>query len=331
MTLEYKTADKFSKICKNAALSIRVIHELLPSRPSKPADGDEADVAENGNNKYIQDLALKKLHDDLGYIEKILFDLADELAEKQAFTCLEKCISFEKEDHKKKAEFIALLQGHKWKAKHFQKSSKVHGLQKDIKNVKQDTQKLIQAKDQEIADLLKGISDAKRLNPKREAYERKVAKVQIENLQFRIEQEEQNICKEIAKVGREIPQEIRVHDALTAFLKESCAKLENRILEWEEKFQVDTQKKRDEVAKWQTEVENKQHNLSEVIQKYDEYWAVVRDYEVQQEIERQKKEEEALHHRAAARIQAWWKGCLVRRGMSSGMKKKNKRNKQVKK
>ncbi|XP_053647337.1 dynein regulatory complex protein 9 [Cherax quadricarinatus] len=331
MTLEYKTAIKFSQICKKAALSICVMHELLPGCPFRPADGEETDLSENENDRYGNDLALRKLHDDLGYIEKILFDLANELVEKQSFSCLEKCIAFEKEDHKKKADFIALLQGHKWKAKHFQKSSKVHGLQKDLKNVKQDTQKLLQAKDQEISDLLMAISDAKRLNPKREAYERKVARVQIENLQFRIEQEEQSICKEIAKVGREIPQEIRVHDALTAFLKESCAKLETKILEWEEKFKEDTQKKREEVAKWQAEVQSKQSTLNEVIQKYEEYLVVVQDYEAEQEVERQRKELEDLKQRAAARIQAWWKGYLVRRGMSSGVKKKNKKNKQVKK
>ncbi|XP_042229454.1 dynein regulatory complex protein 9-like [Homarus americanus] len=331
MTLEHNTGIKFSRISRKTALRLGVIRKLLPGCPHKPANVDEDEFTENINDKRGHDLALKKLHDDIDFIEKVLCDLADELADKQSFTCLEKFIVFEKDDHKKKADFIALLQGQKWKAKHFKKSNRLHGLQKDLRHVKQDTHKVIQAKDQEIANLLTAINDAKRLNPKREAYEKKVAKVQIENLQFRIEQEEQSICKEIAKVGREIPQEIRVHDALTAFLKESCAKLETRILEWKEKFNVDTQRKKEEVAKWQAEVQSKKKDLNEVIQKYDEYWGVVREYEAEQEIERLRKEEEELHYRAASKIQAWWKGCMVRRGMSSGIKKKNKKNKPLKK
>ncbi|XP_071543790.1 dynein regulatory complex protein 9-like [Panulirus ornatus] len=329
--LDPNTGILFSKIIKKAALRIQVIQELLPKQPLQATAVDEADLTENENNDKVQDLELRKLHDDLDSIEKILLELSDELIKNQTFTCLEKYISHEKEDQKKKADFIAMYQGQKWKAKHFEKSNKLQGLQRDLKSAKQDTLKLIQEKDEDIANLLKAISDAKRLNPTREAYEKKVAKVQIENLQFRIEQEEQSICKEIASVGREIPQEIRVHDALTAFLKENCAKLESRILEWEEKSRIDTQKKREEVAQWQEEVENKKRNLEELIKKYDEYWSVVKEYEAEQEMERLKKEEEDLHHKAASKIQAWWRGCMVRRGMSSGAKKKNKRSKSSKK
>lgn len=330
MKLDHKTGILFSKISEKAALSISVIHKLLPRHPLEAAVVDEADLTKDKNDEHVQDLELRKLHVDLDCIEKIFIELTDELINNQTFSCLEKFVTSEREDQKKKADFIALYQGQKWKAKHFEKSNKLQGLQRDLRNVKQDTLKLAQAKDEDIANLLEAINDAKRLNPTREAYEKKVAKVQIENLQFRIEQEEQSICKEIANVGREIPQEIRVHDALTAFLKENCAKLESRILEWEEKSSIDTQKKREEVAHWQAEVENKKHDLEEVIKKYDEYWSVVRDYEAELEIERLKKEEEDLKNQAASKIQAWWRGCMVRRGMSSGTKKKNKRSRSVK-
>lgn len=329
MKLKQKTATSFSEITKKAALSLCVIHGLLPSHAMRVVD--EAKLMNETNNEHAHDLALKKLYDDLDYVEKILFDLSDELATCHTFVSLEKFVVFEKDEQRKKADFIALFQGQKWKAKHFEKSNRVENLQKDLKSVKQDTQSLVQARDGEIATLLKAINDAKRLNPTREEYEKKVAKVQIENLQFHIEQEEQTICRDIATVGREIPQENRVHDALTAFLKESCAKLEARILEWEEKFRTDTEEKRQEVANWEAEVQSKKQQLEEVSQKYEEYWGVVQEYEREQEEERLRKEQEDLHNRAAARIQAWWKGYMVRRGMSAGLKKKNKKGKSPKK
>lgn len=329
MKLERKTATSFSEITKQAALSLCVIHGLLPSHVMRVVD--EAKLMNDNSGEHGRDLALKKLHDDLAYVEKILFELANELETNHTFASLEKCVLFEKDEQKKKADFIAMFQGQKWKAKHFEKSNRVESLQKDLKSMKQDTQSLIQAKDEEIATLLKAINDAKRLNPTREEYEKKVAKVQIENLQFRLDQEEQRTCTEIATVGREIPQENRVHDALTAFLKESCAKLETRILEWEEKFHTDTVEKREDVAKWEAEVQSKKQDLEEVTQKYEEYWGVVQEYEREQEEERLRKEKEDLHNRAAARIQAWWKGCLVRRGMSAGLKKRNRKSKSPKK
>ncbi|KAK7068234.1 hypothetical protein SK128_005774 [Halocaridina rubra] len=167
------------------------------------------------------------------------------------------------------------------------------------------------AKDEEITQLRKEIEAVKTINPKRLNFERTAAKTQIENLQFQIEQEEEDINKKIAKVGREIPQEIRVHDALAAFLKECCAKLEDKIEEWEIKFNEDTSVKREEVGQWQGEVQRKKIQLEDLERRYGEYWSVVKEYEAEQEAERLKKEEEDKLHWAASKIQAWWKGYMM--------------------
>ncbi|XP_064095668.1 dynein regulatory complex protein 9-like [Macrobrachium nipponense] len=226
-----------------------------------------------------------------------------------------------------KADFIALFQGEKWKAKYFEKSNKLQMLQRELRAIRQDTQKLMQAKDEEIAELRADIEKLTDTNPKRENYENKIAKARVENLQFRVEQEEERICKQIARVGREIPQEIRVHDALTAFLKECCAKLEAKSAEWDETFQVDTDAKKEEVSAWKAEVQSKKKELEDLEKKYQEYWVVVSVYEAEQEVERLKREEAEREFKAAAKIQAWWRGYMVRKGMSSGLRKKKKSKK----
>lgn len=322
---------KVSKSTKKAYQSIQLIRELLPMPPSK-SDVEDIDLTEEiSSDEQAQALNLRKFHDDLKYIEKIFISLAEELESSCSFNCLQEFLQNEKVEEKKKADFIAMFHGQKWKAKHFEKSNKIRCLQRELKSVRQDTVKQIQIKDEEIAYLTKAVEDAKRLNPKREEFEKKLAKVQIENLQFVIEQEMKDICSKNAKVGREIPQEIRVHDALMNFLKESCAKLEGRILEWENKFETDTQEKRQEVAVWQAEVQTKKTDLENLDVKYEGFRKVVMEYEAAKEIERLEKEEEDRRNRAAAKIQAWWKGWMVRRGMNAGFKKKNKKNKPVKK
>ncbi|XP_066947022.1 dynein regulatory complex protein 9 [Macrobrachium rosenbergii] len=327
-TLNPKIATDLSEIVKKSALSVRLLRELLPRRPFKTEVSiDDTDLEEEENDEHSDTLALRKIHDDIDCIEKVLLDLSDELREKTTFASLENYIAAQKDDAQSKADFIALFQGEKWKAKYFEKSNKLQTMQKELRAIRQDTQKLMQDKDEEIAELRAEIEKLTDINPKREHYEDKIAKARVENLQFRVEQEEERICKQIARVGREIPQEIRVHDALTAFLKECCAKLEAKSAEWDEKFKVDTDAKKEEVSAWKAEVQSKKKELEDLEKRYQEYWAVVSEYEAEQEVERLKREEAEREFRAAAKIQAWWRGYMVRKGMSSGLRKKKKSKK----
>ncbi|XP_068248967.1 LOW QUALITY PROTEIN: dynein regulatory complex protein 9-like [Palaemon carinicauda] len=326
--LNPKTATELSEIVKKSSLSIRLLRELLPRRPFKTEISiDDNDLEEEENDEHSNDLALRKIHDDLDIIEKVLLDLSAELRERHTFVSLENYIASQKDDAQSKADFIALFQGEKWKAKYFEKSNKLQLLQKELRAIRQDTQKLMQAKDEEIAKLRAEIEKLTDINPKRENYEKKIAKAQVENLQFRVEQEEERICKQIARVGREIPQEIRVHDALTAFLKECCAKLETKSAEWDGKFKEETDAKKEEVSAWKAEVQSKKVELEDLERMYQEYWAVVSVYEAEQEVIREKKEKAEREFKAAAKIQAWWKGYMVRKGMSSGLRKKKKSKK----
>ncbi|KAK3873350.1 hypothetical protein Pcinc_021638 [Petrolisthes cinctipes] len=330
MQLEPRSAVGFSKITERAQLSIGVVRSLLaPYLPTLDED-DVVSVNEGTTESDTPDLAIRKLHEDLEYLEGMLCGLSRELATSCTFRQLEKCVALEQEDQRKKSEFIALFQGQKWKARHMQKSNRLQGLQQDLESVSHDTQHLIQEKDQEIAELLSAIEEARRLNPQREQYERRTAEVQVENLHFHMEQEERKVCADIARVGREVPQELRVHDALISFLKEACARLETQITDWEEKFTQDTSDKAEEVAKWEEEVRNRRRELEEVAEKCEEYWGVVEKYRAEKEEEERQQTEEKRQHKAAAKIQAWWRGYTVRRGMSA-LRKKIKKAKTGKK
>lgn len=317
MQLDPRSAVGFSQITERAQLSVGVVRSLLaPYLPTLDED-DAVAVNEGGMEPETPDMAARKLHEDLEYLEGMLCGLSRELATSCTFRQLEKCVALEEEDQRKKSEFIALFQGQKWKARHLEKSNRLQGLQQDLQSVRHDTRRLMQDKDQEISKLLSAIEEACRLNPQREQYERKTAEVQVENLHFHMEQEEKKVCSDIARVGREVPQELRVHDALITFLKEACARLETQITDWEEKFTRDTSDKAGEVAKWEEEVRNRRRELEEVAEKCDEYWSVVEKYRAEKEEEERQQIEEMKRHKAAARIQAWWRGYTVRRGMSA--------------
>ncbi|XP_063876547.1 dynein regulatory complex protein 9-like [Scylla paramamosain] len=333
MSLEASTAKSFSDLIHKAELSIHLILELLPPLPPKPggAGEEEGGTGEEWGEERVHNLSIRKLHEDLRCIGQMFGDVTEELQAHHTFTSLEKCVAAEKEEQQRKAEFIALLQGQRWRARQFGHGSRLRGLQQELRAVQEDTHNLMREKDKEISELLAAIADAQRLNPRREEYEKKAAEVQLENLHFLLEREERITCQESARVGREIPQEVRVHAALTSFLQESCARLEARKEEWRQRFASHAEEKGQEVAKWRAEVEGVQQKLAEVTQRHDEMKEVVERHEAEEEAARHRLEEEKQKHDAAAKIQAWWRGTVVRWGLSASLKKKNKKGKPAKK
>lgn len=334
MSLEPKIAKMFSSLIHKSELSVRLIMELLPPLPPKlggTGDEEEGGTGEECGEERIHVLSLRKLHEDVRYINQVFGEVAKELQVNKTFTHLEECVAAEKEEQQRKAEFIALLQGQRWRARQFGRSNRLRGLQQELQAVQQDTHNLIQEKDQKISDLLVTITDAKRLNPRWEEYEQKAAEVQLENLHFLLEREEQATCQESARVGREIPQEVRVHTALNGFLQESCAHLEAQTEEWQQHFTSHVEEKGQEVAKWRAEVEGVLAKLEEVTRRREEMQEVVEKHEAEEEATRLREEEERRQYNAAAKIQAWWRGNMVRRGLSATFKKKNKKGKPAKK
>ena len=64
--------------------------------------------------------------------------------------------------------------------------------------------------------------------------------------------------------------------------------------------------------------------LQELTRKYAEYEAVVVEDRIEKEKARRKAEQEAREMSATVRIQSWWRGVMVRKGLGSYSKKKKK-------
>ncbi|CAL4068561.1 unnamed protein product, partial [Meganyctiphanes norvegica] len=197
---------------KKSAMRVALVKQLLPHRPPK-VDVDETDLNAEVSEELIRDMMLRKVHDDLAYVEGIFSNLAQELRDENSFNNFCQTLDSEREDQRKKANFIALYQTQIWKTKYYEKSNRVQDLVREHRLVKADTARSIQEKDREISSMMAAVRDAKRLNPRWVDYEKKVAQVKLENTNFKIEQEQQEICDQITVIGREIPQEAHVHNA----------------------------------------------------------------------------------------------------------------------
>ena len=218
-----------------------------------------------------------------------------------------------------------MYQGQKWKSRQFQRGNRVMGLQKDLKSLRSEVRSSISERDNLVTKLVDAVDTKKVIFPNIEEYEKKLAEVNRENERFHISKNDQKFHDDIAQLNREIPRENKAHSTTTAFLETSINKFKVTKKEWDQKYKEDTKAKQDEVNKWKETVEEKKRQLSNLETKYVEYFEVVREYEIQKEIERLEKEQQEKENNAATRIQAWWKGCLVRKGLKSGSKKKNKK------
>ena len=267
------------------------------------------------------------MHRDIHFIYEIYHKLGDELENENKFSSLSDCIELGKTEQNKKAECIAMYQGQKWKSRQFQKGNRVFGLQKSLKSLRYEVKNVISEKDQHIGKLIDAVDSTKLSNPKIKDHENQLSDVLKENELFHITQSDQIYHDRIAQLNRELPREDQAHETTVSFLQSSIDKYSITKEEWQVKYKKDTKIKEEEVNTWKERVERKKEQLSNLENKYEEYFKVVCEYEIQKEQERIEREKEEKEIDAATRIQAWWRGCLVRRGLKSNVKKKSKSQK----
>lgn len=108
-------------------------------------------------------------------------------------------------------------------------------------------------------------------------------------------------------------------------------KLEGMIELWAGKYDQDMEKKERELNLLKTAKAKDVERLQDLTRLYKEYEQVVVEDRIEKEKARRKAEQEALELKATVKIQAWWRGIMVRKGLGPYGKKKKKKGKKGKK
>ncbi|TSZ97551.1 IQ domain-containing protein G [Bagarius yarrelli] len=123
-------------------------------------------------------------------------------------------------------------------------------------------------------------------------------------------------------------EEKKAHQQLEAFLKNNQNILEEKLDYWMERYDNDTEEKQRELNIVKTDKSNNLMHLEELANKYKECEQVIMEDRLEKEKLLQQLEKEHLYSQAAIKVQSWWRGMLVRKGL--GPFKKQKKSKQKK-
>ncbi|XP_059195730.1 dynein regulatory complex protein 9 [Centropristis striata] len=260
---------------------------------------------------------LTKLRRDCQYISQQVSKLYLELEEKQSFSSLLQVVEEEeqrREEENKRREAMRELE---------QRKHTVMRLDEEIiqKNKKlKDMDQQLRDLEQQLTEQSSQIAKEKKLEEK--TIERELQKTQLETMQT-----EKLLEDKLELVQVKLKEEKRVHEESEKFLQNRHKELQQLLQQWQQSTKQMLQEKEQQLNSVSCKRTVNLDRLTEMRRKFREMEQVVMEDREEQEKLRQQQAEV----KAATKLQAWWRGCMVRRGLGSFKKaeegKKGKKKK----
>ncbi|EFN76088.1 IQ domain-containing protein G [Harpegnathos saltator] len=184
------------------------------------------------------------------------------------------------------------------------------------------TKKLILTRDEK--ERLKLIKDAEM------RYVRAWEEARREQNVLRYELEMDKLAKTLNDCNARERNENRVNSELIRYLTQRIALIGNRIEEWQRRYDREEKMYEKEIRKVRNEMEDTRADLEGLTTEYRSNQEFIDTYLAEQEALTRQKEHEDHVRRSAIRMQAWWRGVMVRRKLGPYRPEERKKKRAVK-
>ncbi|XP_048202822.1 dynein regulatory complex protein 9 [Perognathus longimembris pacificus] len=260
--------------------------------------------------------AMRKIQMDRQYLSDVIANTRQELENSSTFTHLQEALS--KERNEKLHFYEAIAREEKGK-------KQIRSLQRQVMNVKKERQAEVQSRNEYISHLKDQLQEMKAKTNLENQYMKKNTELQISQTQRKCNRTEELLMEEIEKLRMKTEEENRTHMEIEIFLKKEQQKLEEKLEYWMEKYDKDTEMKQNELTALQTAKATDLAHLQELAKMIREYEQVIIEDRIEKEKTRKKIEQDDLELKSIIKLQAWWRGTVVRREIGSfKMPKKEK-------
>ncbi|NXH93284.1 DRC9 protein, partial [Pachycephala philippinensis] len=247
---------------------------------------------------------LRKIYADRQYASEVITITIKKMEETGTFSTLTD--ANEREKAKKSKLYDILIRSEKGK-------KDIKALQKQLQDVKKQAEQDLQDRDQ-VIEYLKDKLQQKTATLNTESYYmKKHTDFQVQLTQKKCSNAENALEKEIQNLKSKTDEEIQLHMETENFLTEQYQKVKEKLEYWMEKYEKDTDAKDQELDDLR---ELKAENL-ETMQRFAKecltFEATIIIDRSDKETKRKQIEREALELKSALKVQAWWKGTMVRR------------------
>ncbi|XP_010832607.1 PREDICTED: IQ domain-containing protein G isoform X3 [Bison bison bison] len=309
MHLEGRSSGKVPLASNPSKISSPLVHKEEPKLP---------EIRQGGQFNKVQDLifkkptrqtimnaeTLKKIQIDRQFLSDVITETLEELQEEGTFTNLLKALGKERES---KMHFYDTI------AREENGRKKIKSLQKQLLNVKKERQAEVQNRNEYIAHLKDQLQEMKAKTNMENRYMKRNTELQISQTQKKCSKTEELLLEEIEKLRLKTEEENRIHAEIELFLRKEQQKLEEKLEFWMEKFDKDTEMKQNELNALKSAKASDLAHLQELAKTIREYEQVIIEDRIEKEKTRKKREQDDLELRSIIKLQAWWRGTVVRR------------------
>ncbi|XP_069028161.1 dynein regulatory complex protein 9-like isoform X1 [Embiotoca jacksoni] len=312
MSLSRSQSLRTAAVVEDCSLQLDMLGHSLHVKASRP----------RGTLAAQERRRLTVLRRECQRMSELMSEMHLELQEKQTFSCLQPVVE-EEEQKKKEEEMKRELEdelGRRGQALKRQKDE----LQHMCEELRERTSLCSHLKSELMRQ--KSKLDGKK-TAEQSSTEQKVQQTQRETCQA-----ETLLRDELKRLETQLKEEMRSHEFVMKFLQEEQQELQQKKQQLQRRSEQMLQEKKKQLEDVCRKRTSNLDRLTEMRTKFQEMEQVVLEDREEQEKERLLQAEA----RAATKLQAWWRGCTVRRGLGSfkeahGHKKRQKAAKKKKK
>ncbi|NXS30182.1 DRC9 protein, partial [Pomatostomus ruficeps] len=247
---------------------------------------------------------LRKIQADRQYASDVITLTIKKMEESGTFTSL--MDANEREKAKKSKFYDILIREEKGK-------KEIKALQKQLQDVKKQTEKDLQNRDK-VIDHLKDKLQEKTAKLNTESYYmKKNTDLQVQLTQKKCSSAEDALEKEIQNLKSKTDEEIQLHTETEKFLMQQYQKVQEKLEYWMEKYKKDTDAKDEELDDLRALKADNLETMQRFAKECLAFQATIIIDRSDKEAKRKQREQEALELKSAVKLQAWWKGTMVRR------------------
>uniref|UniRef100_UPI00358E6E0F dynein regulatory complex protein 9-like n=1 Tax=Myxine glutinosa TaxID=7769 RepID=UPI00358E6E0F len=263
-------------------------------------------LVSGGLSRLQQSSALKKWKAHRQFLWDVLEETRQELEMRGSFERLQRS-SKDDEDLKN-----ALCETISWED---ETKERIKQLQLEMITLNQDTENKVQEYHELITDLKEQLQNLRTWTTTRSKYMQRKLELQVDEQRRWNLKLENEIQQNSENLQEEITQEIISSLDVQSFLNHKYAELEDKLEYWMDRHDNGIEEKQQEINNMKTTRANDRTKIQELAQKYNEYESVIIKHELMKEAERKMKEREEIEFKSIIKLQAWWRGVRVRKGM----------------
>uniref|UniRef100_A0A8C5RUP5 Dynein regulatory complex protein 9 n=1 Tax=Laticauda laticaudata TaxID=8630 RepID=A0A8C5RUP5_LATLA len=190
---------------------------------------------------------------------------------------------------------------------------KIKSLQKQLGEIRKEKDYELQNRNEMIAYLKDQLQEMKAKTDMENRYVKKNTDLQVAQVQKKCFATENDLQNEIEKLRNEMDQEIRIHIEIATFLKQQQTSIEEKLEYWMEKYEKETEAKQQALNNLKSARAADQAALMELAKQCRACEQAIIEDRKEKEKARKKVEQDALEMKSILKLQAWWRGMMVRR------------------